>query len=216
MIKIYRKFFSDKDLLEIEQAIKASSGSNWHRSGAISSSDTSASYENNRVAEAIVAPPKDIPKHIVDKLVDAINRGFEVDVTAHEPWSIQKYRAEVRGHFYWHSDVLDFFVYDTDRDISPEKLFRINAIPPRKISISVALNDRSEYNGGQFCIDMGDGKQTPVDLDRGDMVAFTSNTFHGVEDVTSGHRNALIIWLIDREEYLEWEELCSDIDSESQ
>lgn len=215
MIKIYRKFFDENTVVRIEKTMRDLSGNGWSQSGAISSRDTKSSYDESRVAESITTSPDKMPQDIVDSVVNHINKEFGMNLMAHEPWSIQKYRDSVRGHFYWHSDVLNFFIYDADRDTSPERLFRINTIPHRKVSISVALNDRSDYNGGQFVIDMGDGKQTPVDLDRGDMIAFTSDTFHGVEDVTQGHRNALIIWLIDKEEYLEWEELCSDIDSES-
>lgn len=218
MIKIFRNYFSDADLIEIEKNIKAVSRSNWKPSSSIGSGDIVGSYNTTRVAEAIVADPRTINQEIVNRLVATINDSFEFDLMADEGWSIQKYRAENKGHFYWHQDVLDFFIYDAnqDKNISHDKLFIRNSRPNRKVSISVALNDRKDYNGGQFSIDMGDGKPTPVDLNRGDMIAFTSETFHGVDDVTEGHRNALIIWLIDREEYIQWAELCSDLDLESQ
>lgn len=214
MIKIYRNFFNEDNLNIIENSIKNHSRDRWSKSGSIGKHSLKESYDEDRVAESVVAPPSAIPSYIVEYLVTTVSVDFDIDLYPDEPWSIQKYRSETRGHFYWHSDVLDFFIYR--KNVSPEQQFLLNTRPNRKVSISVALNNRNEYEGGQFSIDYGDGNKTPVDLNRGDMIAFTSETFHGVEDVLNGDRNALIIWLVEKEAFIEWKELCSDLDFESQ
>lgn len=212
MIKIYRKFFTDSQLDSIADAIKNHCNYKWNKSASVGR-NTTESYDTDRVADFVAAPSDVVDSAIVSHLIDTINSDFDMDLYPHESWSIQKYRAEARGHFYWHQDVLDFFIYR--EELNAEQQFVRNAVPNRKVSISVALNNRNEYEGGQFKIDFGDGRQSPVDLDRGDMIVFTSDTFHGVDDVTDGSRNALIIWLIDKEEFKAWEELCLDLDLEN-
>lgn len=63
----------------------------------------------------------------------------------------------------------------------------------RKISISLALNDPNEYEGGQLSFFMT-GVQS-VDIPQGTAVAFPSFMPHRVEPVTKGERWSLVCWI---------------------
>jgi PKHD-type hydroxylase len=63
----------------------------------------------------------------------------------------------------------------------------------RKISISIILNDSSEYNGGELSF-FSDGEQS-FKLERGSVVAFPSFFVHRVQPIKSGVRWALVAWL---------------------
>jgi predicted 2-oxoglutarate/Fe(II)-dependent dioxygenase YbiX len=40
------------------------------------------------------------------------------------------------------------------------------------------------------------------------MIIFDSDTFHGVEPITEGRREALIIWAVHKSKVMQWSELC--------
>ena len=214
--KVFRKLFTEEELNTI-YSIVDSQTDYWEASRSVNGQTAKESYNTSRVAVAKTARPNKFPASILNKLHNAVQETKSGVYAFVEPWSIQKYKAIDRGHFHWHHDVLDFFLYhDSDRDKTHEQVYLKNIMPRRKMSVSVALNDRSDYNGGQFIIDVGDGKATPVDLDRGDTVIFDSYVYHGVEDVTGGQRSALIVWLVDGEELKEWKELALDAGMESE
>ena len=89
------------------------------------------------------------------------------------------------GQFYsWHQDSLR----------SPPKT--------RKISLTLSLNDPSEYEGGQLQFDCRnkenpeDNKiETIVENQQGSLVIFPSFTFHRVLPVTKGVRYSLVMWM---------------------
>lgn len=214
--KVFREFFNEVELLEIESTMTAYRPlSEWGDSASISKYDTYGKTDDARIAKYLITEPHSFRDKTKQRIHDAIQDVEPGVYYFDESWSIQRYLGEDRGKFDWHHDVIDFFkpgINDT-----PEEQFIKNSRPNRKISISVALNDREEYNGGQFILNTDGtgekGNREPIDLDRGDMVIFTSDTWHGVEPVTEGERSALIIWLIDNEEYVKWKQLC-DIDTE--
>lgn len=177
---------------------------------AIAVNSKTIKHDTNKSRRAIIygLNPNNIPKHFTDKLMRAITQHFDGNYLYTEMWSLNEYSYKDRGEFKWHSDVLDYFLYhEKDLDLPPDEVFLKNIRPKRKISVSVAFNDRRDYNGGQFIIDVGDGKQTPIDLNTGDAVIFTSDTMHGVEPVTEGIRHALVVWLNDKKEQREWEQI---------
>ena len=59
---------------------------------------------------------------------------------------------------------------------------------PSTYSICVTLND--EFEGGEFSID-----STPIGLEVGDGILFTSNNAHAVSEIVSGYRWSLCIWI---------------------
>lgn len=214
--KVFRKLFTDEELDEIYNIVDSQTNF-WEASRSVNGSTAKESYDTARVAVAKTCRPNKMPAAVLDKLHSAVQETKQGIYAFIEPWSIQKYKAVDRGHFHWHHDVLDFFLYhDSDKNKTPEQVFIKNIMPRRKMSVSVALNDRREYNGGQFIIDVGDGKQTPIDLDRGDAVIFDSYVYHGVEDVTDGQRSALIVWLVDGAELNEWKVQALDAGMDEQ
>tara|TARA_Y100001973_G_C5207862_1_gene342938 strand:- start:2796 stop:3461 length:666 start_codon:yes stop_codon:yes gene_type:complete len=199
MHKLFRNYFSDQDLILFEQPRE------YIQQASISKGQA-ASYDTSRIAEAKVFDPyRDLPIELLDKVHDAVmdTKDYDSGYEFLEPWSVQTYHDYQGGKFDWHIDRLNYYMGRSD---DPEKDYLKNIAPQREMSISVGLNDREEYEGGQFILDVGDGKKTPVDLDRGDMVIFDSDTYHGVEPVTKGTREALIIWLVHRDKFIEWKE----------
>jgi len=80
------------------------------------------------------------------------------------------------GHYSWHPDT---------------EMNGINNGVTRKISMSVLLNDPSEFTGGDFEI-LEEGRKIP--LNKGDAVFFASFLVHRVKPVTSGVRKSLVQW----------------------
>ena len=167
------------------------------------------SYDKQaRIADGKIVRMKHIPQHFTEKLRKLLHNDWSEPTKIYswsymEDWTVNRYLGETNGKFEWHQDTLDFFKYNSTD--TAEEAFVKNLRPNREISISVALNDKREYNNGDFTIDAGDGKKTPIDLDKGDMCVFTSNTFHSVEPVTGdGVRYALIIWVCDGDKHKEW------------
>lgn len=175
---------------------------------AINSKSVKTDSTNSRRAIIYAVAPNDIPRHFRNKLLKNITQHFNGKYSFNEPWSLNEYNFKDRGEFKWHQDVLDYFLYHgEDVHLAPDDIFLKNIRPKRKISVSVAFNNRRDYNGGQFIIDVGDGKQSPIDLNTGDAVIFTSETLHGVEPVEEGIRHALVVWLNDEREWQEWEQI---------
>jgi predicted 2-oxoglutarate/Fe(II)-dependent dioxygenase YbiX len=211
MYKVFRKLLSEKDVNYIFETFNRSTGAKWGRLSAVNSKSHLVDSYDSRRATAQTLRPEQIDQDLKDKIMAVVQ---EVDSSRKffflEHWSINRYDDSERGHFYWHKDRLEGFMYHGSAigKRTAEDIFIHNMRPPREMSISVALNDRTSYNGGQFTIDVGDGKQTPIDLDTGDIVVFDSDTLHGVDDVTKGTRYSLVIWLVEEERYLQWKQLC--------
>lgn len=211
MYKVYQKLLSKDDVSYIFNLFNGRARSRWGRLAAVNSQSHIADDYKSRRATAQTVKPEFISQELRDKIMRAV---LDADPSRKffflEPWSINRYDDSERGHFYWHKDRLDGFQYHGSHigKLTAEEIFIRNMIPPREMSVSVALNDRSSYNGGQFTIDVGDGKQTPIDLDTGDVVVFDSDTHHGVDDVTKGTRYSLVVWLVEEERYLQWKQLC--------
>lgn len=72
----------------------------------------------------------------------------------------------------------------------------------RKISVTVLLSDKSEFEGGDFELSWVDGKNQQNFLivdqlqNKGDMVIFPSYMMHRVNKVTEGLRKSLVCWSI--------------------
>tara|TARA_R110000772_G_scaffold107704_1_gene210286 strand:- start:7830 stop:8489 length:660 start_codon:yes stop_codon:yes gene_type:complete len=208
MYKVFRELFDETELITIEGLIIPSG--RWINSQSISSGALKGDAYGDRVSLTNSTHPNRIPIEIRDKLMKAVVETVPDEYAFIEPWAINRYKAENKGHFYWHRDRLDYFQLlkvDMDRNISEEEIFVNNTRPQREMSVSVALTDRSEYNGGQFSVDNGDKRQTPIDLDRGDVAIFDSDTYHGVDDVTEGYRDALIVWLVHADKFEFWKDI---------
>ena len=103
------------------------------------------------------------------------------------------------GQYYeWHSD--DFPTpYSKDNGSNYEGKIR-------KVSATIALNDGSEYEGGELQLDPRNYNPEEREekhimtckevLKKGSIVVFPSNVWHRVTPVTKGTRYSLVIWCI--------------------
>ena len=84
--------------------------------------------------------------------------------------------------------------YDWHTDMSFGEKFG-NDAEPRKLSLSLALND--DFEGGEFQINNGK-EETPltVSMQKGRAVLFPSFMIHRVTPVTSGVRKSLVVWVV--------------------
>jgi predicted 2-oxoglutarate/Fe(II)-dependent dioxygenase YbiX len=214
MHKVYRQFWSNEEIDDLFDIFLRASDNSWKvqkstKYGLDESKITANKVEETaRIADGISVRPETLPEHFPMKLRKLLHKDWSEPTGVQswfysEEWAINRYLGESGGKFDWHEDTLDYFMYNSNE--TPEQNFLRNTRPARKISISVAMNDKSDYNDGDFTIDSGDGNKTPVDLNKGDMCIFTSNTFHSVEPVTGdGVRYALIIWVVDGDLHKEW------------
>jgi PKHD-type hydroxylase len=62
------------------------------------------------------------------------------------------------------------------------------------ISITVFLNHPEEYEGGELCIETGDG-MTEVKLRGGHAVLYPSTSYHSVREVSAGERLVAVTWV---------------------
>jgi len=94
-------------------------------------------------------------------------------------------------------DVLQYAKYKDDQfynwhtDAGPSLSFH------RKLSIVVGLSDPSEYEGGEFIINIGGNPETAqtIKLKPGIILVFPSWVPHKVNPVTSGERISLVTWV---------------------
>jgi PKHD-type hydroxylase len=94
-----------------------------------------------------------------------------------EPFQYGEYRADKNGHYTWHVDTTA----------------RFNGGHVRKLSFSLGLTHRHEYEGGILELKAG---QKPIEykIGKGDMVIFPSWQLHRVTPVTKGVRKTLVGW----------------------
>ena len=112
----------------------------------------------------------------IDNFIQKTNRnyfGFG-DIQIREPAQITEY---IKGGFYeWHTD--------TSVDMSVES-------PVRKLSMTLLLNDPSEFEGGELRIA---GVNNQKLMKQGHATIFASFLQHTVTPVTRGVRRSLVMW----------------------
>jgi PKHD-type hydroxylase len=62
------------------------------------------------------------------------------------------------------------------------------------VSATLFLSSADAYEGGELVIE-GDFGATEVKLEAGDMVLYPSSSLHRVQEVTSGTRTVVLVWL---------------------
>jgi PKHD-type hydroxylase len=102
--------------------------------------------------------------------------GWNYDITSIEDIQIGRY--EESGHYDWHAD---------------SSMPDVNNIQ-RKLSISIQLNDPSEYEGGKFEFKELPEKEQPKLL-QGSVLVFPSFLQHKVTPITSGIRYSAVTWV---------------------
>ena len=112
----------------------------------------------------------------LDKFIQAANLnhfGFE-DIRVTENAQFTEY--PVGGFYDWHMDC------DTNMSHEP---------PVRKISMTLLLNDPSEFEGGH--LELGTSGKF-AELKQGHAICFASFINHRVQPVTKGVRQSLVVW----------------------
>jgi PKHD-type hydroxylase len=107
-----------------------------------------------------------------------VNDAFwRYNIEGWEPFQYGEYRADRNGHYTWHIDTSA----------------RFNGGHVRKLSFSLGLSHRHEYEGGSLEIKYG-CKPFEYKIGKGDMVVFPSFLLHRVTPVTKGVRKTLVGW----------------------
>lgn len=153
--------------------------SNNHRQGKLQETTTTTKLDQNirrsKIARVDVQKEAWIMQRLL-KVLDVANSFYQFDLTNGivEPAQIAGYSEEDNGVYEWHLD------------IGPANL-------TRKLSVSIPLNDPSEYQGGEFVLNYG----APVEhkQEAGNAIVFPSYFLHKVSPVTKGVRYSLVTWV---------------------
>jgi len=127
--------------------------------------------------------PDENNTHIWDKISTAISiansRYFNYDLTGcYEPAQLGAYSFSEKQFYDWHCDQ------------SPS-----NTGVFRKLSMSILLNDPSEFEGGEFQTKYNGDKIIPLEQKKGRAWFFPSWMLHRVTPVTKGIRRSLVLWV---------------------
>jgi len=208
------KSFVIRNLLSREEVFDliALKDDRWMRASSISEKRM-PTITGARITEA--SPINYLQTHTIGaKVIRKANELFNNKYYCNEAISILKYDAKIKAKFDWHKDTIDYTVFADhkgDRVTDPEKFYLMNRRPTRDVSITIALNNRSDYNGGIFKLQCDESdlesEAKIIDLNIGDAVLFDSKMKHGVTPVTGGIRYSAIFWLYELEKYYEcWDD----------
>ena len=103
-----------------------------------------------------------------------------------------------KGHYYgWHTDQSGAAIKHTSKNINGKI---------RKISLTLQLTDKSEYEGGDFQFQWIDDKKSSLNVitiddarDIGTVIVFPSFIYHRVLPITNGKRETLVNWSLGKE-----------------
>lgn len=120
---------------------------------------------------------------IFNKITSAIaevnRKYFHFDLDGcYEPAQMTYYDSTMSGHYDWH----------TDSSAS-------DATVPRKLSMSLLLNDPSEFVGGDLQAMPASSKVETFTQKRGRAWFFPSYMLHRVSPVVLGKRKSLVLWI---------------------
>ena len=138
---------------------------------------------NIRMSEVAWMYPTAKNDHLWKKITRAVanvNQSFfHYDLTGcYEPAQLSIYSEQLKGFYNWHIDERP-----PGRNI------------PRKLSVSILLNDPSEFEGGEMQILEHSDKPTTLEFKRGRAWFFPSHVIHRVTPVTKGVRKSLVLWV---------------------
>ena len=140
---------------------------------------------------------KDLFKLVSPYVLDAnTNAGWNYEVSMYE--SLQFTCYERNGHYGWHadggSDIHSAYTEEHTNADNP-KIGKI-----RKLSMTLNLTDKNNYEGGNLEFDMGQhGNQQYISPDvrtQGTIIVFPSYIPHQITPVTSGTRYSLVLWAL--------------------
>jgi PKHD-type hydroxylase len=120
----------------------------------------------------------------INGVIEILNdRFYNMDLYGYDSMQYTEYNSEEKGHYGFHMD---------------SAIGGSNAIgETRKLSMSMFLNDPSEYKGGKFQFNEGTEKNAvDVPQKKGRMIVFPSFMIHRVTPVTKGIRKSLVVWVL--------------------
>jgi PKHD-type hydroxylase len=119
---------------------------------------------------------------------------FQIDY----PETFQFTEYKLNQHYHWHVDAHPEKYPNNCKDV-----FLNNKI--RKISMSICLSDKEDYEGGDFLLDFRNSENehnvsnfvyNDCLRNKGSAVIFPSYIFHTVKPVTSGTRHSGVLWYV--------------------
>jgi PKHD-type hydroxylase len=121
--------------------------------------------------------PSELAKYFEQVIMQANAQYWKFNITGMEAFQYSVYNASVGGHYNWHTDMTVL----EDGDI-------------RKLSMSLLLNDPSEYEGGNLLLNV-EGNIMVAREKVGQAIFFPSWMPHCVTPVTKGVRRSLVSWV---------------------
>lgn len=139
-----------------------------------------------RLLTPSMRPYDGVFKSLIDYTKANINK-LDIDIDYEIDGAIQ-HITYLPGHGVgWHDDTMNYKMALNNPRYN-------NLKTDRKLSLTVMLSDRTEYKGGEFIFEPGYPLPAKVE-GIGTVALFTSYTQHKVEEITSGMRNILFIFM---------------------
>ena len=153
--------------------------------GTTFASDDSESVKKDRDSNIKFHYPTQDTAWIFERLNETIRRANE-----------QFYNYNLNGYSYFQYTTYDKNGrYDWHTDMGYGNNKRDNDIQPRKLSLSLLLND--DFEGGEFQINSGkESEAATVQLKKGQIVLFPSFMIHRVKPIIQGTRKSLVVWTL--------------------
>ncbi len=118
-------------------------------------------------------------ERISNLVTDINNQFFNFDLTGcYEGIQLGIYNEKNLSHYTWHIDASS-----KDKGV------------PRKLSMSLILSDKNEYEGGELQIKTTNDNPITLETPKGRAWFFPSYTLHRVTPVTKGVRRSLVLWV---------------------
>jgi PKHD-type hydroxylase len=186
--------FLPPDMLDEIVAFTAKKDNSLRKGSVIGYSNESSIENNMRDSSIYFLEDEEFEKYndyIAGRISEINKNVYALDLTC---FMTPQYTVYDKGqHFNWHPDG-PFGIMDRRG---------LNCIPEqlqwRKLSLSIALNDESEYAGGDFQILNPSSNPTcgainTVRMSKGTAILFPAFSSHRVSPVTNGVRKSLIYW----------------------
>ena len=176
--------FTDNELTAITQY-----GENLElETGIVIGADGESTTSPNRQSSVKFFQPDGNNNWIFEKIsrtISLINdRYYGFDLTGYDAVQYTEY-GTVGAKYDWHMDTI----------MGPNKSDKM--VQTRKLSMTMPLNDPSEYEGGEFQIQTGLPEEPlVVEQKRGTAIIFTSFMLHRVTPVISGVRKSIVVWAV--------------------
>ena len=116
----------------------------------------------------------------ISNVMSVINsKFFDFDLTGlYETIQLSLYDGKDKGHYDWHADC----GYEDYTNV------------PRKLSMSLLLNNPEDFEGGEFQVKADSDVSKNLELKKGRAWFFPSWVLHRVAPVTKGVRKSLVVW----------------------